>query len=138
MAEIGHGRLPVIGVGVATAIVPAFATTAQRAAPAAASTLTIYLASANRGGSDSTDSSNNLITVNKFEFISAEAIKVRDRSNFNLVEHNTFIATGGVSVGGQQNAWSLDPAGHLYPGNSGCSIPKGQQRLFAGSNTLDV
>lgn len=120
-------------------------------------------------------SSSNSITRNKFELISAEAIKVRDRSNFNVVEHNTFIATGGVSAyrdqfcdqacvsrhpgtsrqcasygnkfyfntigtafaGGQQHAWSLDPAGQFYAGNSGCSIPKGQQRLHAGSNTLD-
>lgn len=28
----------------------------------------------------------------------AEAIKVRDRSNDNVVEHNTFISTGGVSA----------------------------------------
>lgn len=120
-------------------------------------------------------SSNNSITLNKFEFISAEAIKVRDRSDSNTVEHNTFIATGGVSAyrdqfcdkacvrahpgtslqcaswgnkfffnkigtaftGGQQNAWSLDPPGQFYAGNSGCSIPRGQQRLHAGGNILD-
>ena len=120
-------------------------------------------------------SSSNTITLNKFEAISAEAIKVRDRSNFNVIEHNTFISTGGVSayrdqfcdqacvnanpgtsrqcasygnkfyfnaigtafLGGQQSAWSLDPPGQLYAGNSGCSIPRGEQRLFAGSNTLD-
>lgn len=119
-------------------------------------------------------SSSNTITLNKFESISAEAIKVRDRSNFNVIEHNTFIATGGVSayrdqfcdqacvnanpgtsrqcasygnkfyfntigtafLGGQQNAWSLDPPGQFYAGNSGCLIPKGEQRLHAGSNTL--
>lgn len=120
-------------------------------------------------------SSGNTITLNKFEFITAEAIKVRDRSNFNIVEHNTFTATGGVSAyrdqfcdqacvnanpgtsrqcasygnkfyfntvgtaftGGQQNPWSLDPAGQTYAGNAGCSIPSGQQRLFEGSNTLN-
>ena len=120
-------------------------------------------------------SSYNTITANKFEFITAEAIKVRDRSIFNTVEHNTFIATGGVSAyrdqfcdqacvnkhpgtsrqcagwgnrfffntigtaftGGQQNVWSLDPPGQTYAGGSGCSIPNGEQRLYAGSNTLD-
>ena len=119
-------------------------------------------------------SSTNTITLNKFENISAEAIKVRDRSNFNVVEHNTFIATGGVSAyrdqfcdqacvnanpgtsrqcasygnkfyfntigtsftGGQQNAWTLDPPGETYAGNSGCSIPAGEERLHQGSNTL--
>ena len=39
-------------------------------------------------------SSGNTITLNKFESISAKAIKVRDRSNFNVIEHNTFISTG--------------------------------------------
>lgn len=120
-------------------------------------------------------SSSNTITLNKFEFITAEAIKVRDRSNLNDVEHNTFISTGGVSAyrdqfcdqacvnanpgtsrqcasygnkfffntigtsftGGQQNATSLDPAGETYAGNSGCSIPSGEERLHSGSNTLN-
>jgi endoglucanase len=119
-------------------------------------------------------SSTNAITSNKFENISAEAIKVRDRSNFNVVEHNTFTATGGVSAyrdqfcdqacvnanpgtsrqcasygnkfyfntigtsftGGQQSAWTLDPPGETYAGNSGCSIPAGEERLHEGSNTL--
>ena len=49
-------------------------------------------------------SSNNTITSNKFETISAEAIKVRDRSNFNVVEHNTFIATGGGPPTGTSSA----------------------------------
>ena len=163
------------------------------AVSAAASLFTIYLAPASKGGSDShtglttsspiltlaraqqvLQQSTNTITLNKFENISAEAIKVRDRSNFNVVEHNTFTATGGVSAyrdqfcdqacvnanpgtsrqcasygnkfyfntigasftGGQQNTWTLDPPGQTYAGNSGCSIPAGEERLHEGSNTL--
>jgi Right handed beta helix region len=43
-------------------------------------------------------SSSNSITANKFTTISSYAVKVRDRSNFNDVEHNRFDATGGSSA----------------------------------------
>lgn len=43
-------------------------------------------------------SSSNTITGNSFATISSYAIKVRDRSNLNDVEHNRFNATGGVSA----------------------------------------
>jgi hypothetical protein len=119
-------------------------------------------------------SSANSITANLFTTVISFAVKVRDRSNFNDVEHNRFNATGGSSAyrdefcdqacvnanpgtarqcasygnrffnntigtvfGGtaKQNAWSLSPPGLTYAGGSGCSIPKGQQRLHTGGNT---
>ena len=43
-------------------------------------------------------SSSNTVTANLIESVSADAIKVRDRSNFNDVEHNRFNATGGSSA----------------------------------------
>jgi hypothetical protein len=43
-------------------------------------------------------SSSNEITANKFTTITGEAVKVRDRSNFNAVERNRFTSTGGVAV----------------------------------------
>jgi hypothetical protein len=43
-------------------------------------------------------SSSNSVTANKFNVISSYAVKVRDRSNFNDVEDNTFDATGGTSA----------------------------------------
>jgi hypothetical protein len=45
--------------------------------------------------------------------------------------------TIGTVFGGtaRQNAWSLSPAGLTYAGGSGCSIPRGQQRLRTGGVT---
>jgi hypothetical protein len=40
----------------------------------------------------------NTITLNLFEQTTAEAVKVRDRSNFNVVEHNRFFGVGGVAA----------------------------------------
>ncbi len=40
----------------------------------------------------------NTITLNLFESITAEAVKVRDRSNYNIVEHNRFDAIGGAAA----------------------------------------
>jgi hypothetical protein len=45
-------------------------------------------------------SSNNSVTRNKFTTVSSYAVKVRDRSNFNDVDGNTFNDTGGTGVGG--------------------------------------
>jgi Right handed beta helix region len=39
----------------------------------------------------------NTITLNLFESITAEAVKVRDRSDYNIVEHNRFEAIGGAA-----------------------------------------
>jgi hypothetical protein len=48
-----------------------------------------------------------------------------------------FYNTIGTMFGGtaKQNAWSLSPAGLTYAGGSGCSIPRGEQRLRTGGNT---
>jgi hypothetical protein len=43
-------------------------------------------------------SSDNSITRNLFEATSGEAVKVRDRSNFNMVSGNRFSGTGGVAA----------------------------------------
>jgi hypothetical protein len=119
-------------------------------------------------------SSSNTIDANKFVTISSYAIKVRDRSDDNTVDHNTFNNTGGTSAyrdefcdlacakanpgtarqcasygnsffyntigtvfdsSAEQGVWSLSPAGLTYAGGSGCSIPRGQQRLRTGGNT---
>jgi hypothetical protein len=119
-------------------------------------------------------SSSNTITGNAFSTISSYAIKVRDRSNSNAVEHNRFNATGGASAyrdefcdlacakanpgtprqcasygnrfldntigtvfgsSAHLATWSMDPSGLTNAGGSGCSIPKGQQRLTTGGNT---
>ncbi len=138
VAGIG-AAVAAVTVGFATATVPAFATTGQRGTTPATPTLTIYLAPANKGGSDShtgLTTASPILTLTRAQqvlaqkkpntdvqvridegtyvagetdwtfyipghtisFMPAEAIKVRDRSDFNVVEHNTFIATGGVSA----------------------------------------
>jgi hypothetical protein len=43
-------------------------------------------------------SASNRVLANRFTTISSDAVKVRDRSNVNDVEHNTFNATGGTSA----------------------------------------
>ena len=49
----------------------------------------------------------------------------------------TIVVPYRVFPGGtaKQNAWSLSPPGLTYAGGSGCSIPRGQERLFTGGNT---
>jgi hypothetical protein len=43
-------------------------------------------------------SSSNTVTRNKFVTVSSYSVKVRDRSNFTVVENNTFNDTGGTSA----------------------------------------
>jgi hypothetical protein len=43
-------------------------------------------------------SSSNTVEANRFEDTNGEAVKVRDRSNFNNIFDNTFNATGGVAA----------------------------------------
>jgi hypothetical protein len=114
-------------------------------------------------------SSYNTIEKNLFEYTNGEAVKVRDRSDFNNVTDNRFVDTGGVAaylddfcneacvraaapfktydqcasygnrftdntiIGGLPIS-DLIPAGETYAGDSGCSIPKGQERLYLHGN----
>jgi hypothetical protein len=114
-------------------------------------------------------SSYNTIEKNLFEYTDGEAVKVRDRSDFNNVTGNRFVNTGGVAaylddfcneacvqaarpfvtydqcasygnrftdntiIGGLP-VYKLIPPGETYAGDSPCSIPKGQERLYLHGN----
>ncbi len=39
------------------------------------------------------------------------------------------------TIGAGPGVWYMDPAGLTYAGGSGCSIPKGEQRLYTGGNS---
>jgi hypothetical protein len=113
-------------------------------------------------------SSYNTVEKDLFEYTDGEAVKVRDRSDFNNVFSNRFVDTGGVAaylddfcneecvrsaslktydqcasygnrftdnaITGGLPTSELIPPGETYAGDSPCSIPKGQERLYLHGN----